>query len=107
MKGWAGLLAFFLLAAIGAVSISTRLQPDEWEVRHATIRIGMTPEEVVSIMNTGGLEPQTFLASSGSGFTWSYVPPRRFLTRDVRLEVDFDVNQRVIRTSVNEAQLMP
>jgi hypothetical protein len=108
MKRWAGLLALFLLAAISAVVIAPRFAPSELERRHATIRVGMTASEVVKIMDAR-VEPLTFLGASnlGSGFTWSYLPPRRFLARDVRLEVDFDTNSRVIRTTVDGEQRQP
>jgi hypothetical protein len=43
---WAGLLALFLLAAIGAAAVAPRIGPSELERQHATIRVGMSPEEV-------------------------------------------------------------
>jgi hypothetical protein len=101
MRRWAGLLALFLLATLGALAISARMRPSEWERRHATIRVGMTPEEVAWIMNTGGPEPLTFLSERGAGFTLEYRPPKRFLARDVRLEVFFDENARVAGTAVD------
>jgi hypothetical protein len=45
MRRWAGLLALFLLATLGALAISARMRPGEWERRHAMIRVGMTPAE--------------------------------------------------------------
>jgi hypothetical protein len=107
MKRWTGLLGLLLLAAIGAVVIATRLQPSDLERRHATIRVGMTPDAVVKIMDTGGPEPLTYLADSGSGYTWSWLPPRRFVARDLHLEVVFDGNARVIRTTANGEQRQP
>jgi hypothetical protein len=106
MKRWAGLLGLFLLAAIGAVMISVRMQPSDLERRFATIRPGMNPEEVARIMTDAEPEPPT-LYSWRPGFTWSYLPPRRLMVRDVRLEVEFDGNARVIRTTVDGVQVQP
>jgi hypothetical protein len=81
------------------------MRPGEWERRHATIRVGMSRDEVRQIMDTGGPEP---LASSGcgaAGFFWEYRPPKRFLRRDVRLEVFFDETARV--AAVDGVQVQP
>ena len=105
MKRWAGLLALFLVAAIGAVMISTRFQPSELERQHATIRVGMTGGEVLEILGTP--EPPFLGTSRWVGLTWTYLPPRRFLARQVRLEVEFDTDERVIRTMVDGVQVQP
>ena len=106
MKRWAGLLTLLLLAAIGAVAISTRLQPSELERRHATIRVGMTRDEVVELMGTGQADPRRLLQPVVF-WTWSWLPPRRFMARDVLLQVEFDATGRVARTSVDGMQLQP
>ena len=106
MKRWAGLLALFLVAAIGAVVIAPRFRPTDVERQHATIRVGMNPEEVARIMTGGNPEPPT-LYFGKPGFTWSWLSPRKFMARGVRLEVDFDANASVTRTTVDGEQLQP
>jgi hypothetical protein len=103
VKRWAALLALFLVAAIGAVAISTRMQPSDLERRHATIRVGMTYQEVERIMETppmGG-----FNADDGEKRIWW----RRsgFAARNVDVAVTFDREGRVVRMTVDGKQRQP
>jgi hypothetical protein len=105
MKRWAGLLALFLLAAIGAVMIAPRFQPSDLERRHAKVRPGMTVEEVTSIMHPDRGWPNNIQPGE---WTWAWRVPRRVGARKVRLlEVEFDNRGRVIRTTVDGEPLRP
>lgn len=106
MKRWFGLLLVLVGAALVASLIAARMRPSKWERRHATIRVGMTPDEVASIMHGEKPEPRQAPVQIGS-FTHRYVPPKSILVRDVLLEVHFGADGRVVRTTVDGAQVQP
>jgi hypothetical protein len=95
VKRWAGLLALFLLAAIGAVVIAPRFQPSEHEQRFAKIRVGMTVDEVEAIM--GGRGFVEFPAPNAARY---WICPRRAGRPAVALNVVFDDAARVAETAV-------
>jgi hypothetical protein len=94
VKRWAGLLLVFVAAAIVALVIAARMRPDDLERRHATIRAGMTWDEVETIMGRPG---ERVMCPSP---TRVWTPPHRLGRPDVELVVQFDHDLRVTETSV-------
>jgi hypothetical protein len=106
MKRWAGLLALFLVAAIGAVVMAPRFRLSSLERRHSTIRVNMKVDEVTMIMDDPADEAsRSFIEPK----TWSrvWLPPQAAGARGKRLEVEFDDQGHVIRTTVDGKQLQP
>jgi hypothetical protein len=97
MKRWAGLLALFLLAAVGTVVLAPRFQPSEFERRHATIRAGMTVDEVEAIMGGRG-----YVEYPAPNAAQCWICPRRAGRPAVLLTVVFDEEARVVETAVKE-----
>jgi hypothetical protein len=104
MKRWAGWLLILGAATLAtiAISLSLRPRPSELERRLATIRPGMTREEVAEIMNMGEPKPECRkgdVASPRSG-TWHFHPSSG---REVELTVMFDDDGRVTESAVRKA----
>jgi hypothetical protein len=99
VKRWAGLVALFLVAALGAVVISA---PSELERRHATIRPGMTYREVSKMMGGTGVDFASPVGSGGGGWTRHWSCPKRLGRRHVELVVTFDDEGLVTETTVWE-----
>jgi hypothetical protein len=109
MKRWAGLLALFLLAAIGAVVIAPWFQPSEHEQRFAKIRVGMTKDDVEAIMQKqSGVRLNRFVMPAGHpskiGEAWYW---RCRLSRwgaGVEFVVKFDNTGRVAATAMGQSE---
>lgn len=107
MKLWSRLLAIFLLVAIGAVAISARLRPTELQRRHATVRVGMTSDQVAEIMGQRQSIPAVRRRAPHAAFTWTFHSPSGEFTRSMCLDVDFDADFRVMRTTVDGVHVQP
>jgi hypothetical protein len=111
MKRWAVLLGLFLLAVIVVLFASTQFRADHLERRHATIRLGMTHEEVAKIMDIGEdltrMPPQNSRISFGhskDGTSWCWRCRRRPWRRDVELVVLFYDGDHVTHSYAAELQ---
>jgi hypothetical protein len=107
VKLWSRLLAIFLLVAIGAVAISTHLGPSELQRRHATVRVGMTPDQVAEIMGQRQSIPAIRRRAPQAAFTWTFRSPASEFTRSMDFDIEFDADFRVMRTAVDGVQLQP
>jgi hypothetical protein len=99
MKRWLVLFVLLITATIVAVVISL---PSERERRHATIRPGMTVDEVHSIMHDG-LDPPEYrwtMMRPIAGEHWSWTSPRRLGRPEVELVVWFGDDLRVSKMAV-------